>query len=766
MASSPTPSSPSNEQQSFPAYLSSVNVGNFVSCKLWGDKQSNNYSSWKQQMLCLIESQDLLRFIDGKIPPPQPPLETTAAGDGSKDYVVWRTDRLLKGWILGALGDTVLKTVANFATARDVWLELEKNFSVSGPAHVPSRTPAEEEEWHSHLPLYRATLMGDWNRAKGILDQDPNAIKARIAFTLETTLHIAVGTGKVIHFVEKLVDLMPDDLLELKDELGYTALHVAALTGNTAAAKILVGRRPGLLYVPDNIYRFPVHMAAQSAHRETLWYLISQTKDDFFPSPYLGETGLRLLCTVIDADIFDVALYLVEKYSHLATLKLGDGNSALKRIALKDSAFSSGRLFNFWERVIYSRVPVERASKTQYTISNAGDIEDPAHNTSANGRKFCVIFEFYNKRHKKVQNSHATLCKVIEQLVPRVKAIRSKKQIHQEALNLVKCLCKNMESLDYRKASEIYVDVMLTAARLGVHEVIEVIVATFPAAIYSRDFYTRQYIFHVAVENRSEKVFNLIHQTSDHKHQYSDLTDSSGNTLLHLAARLAPPHKLNLVSGAALQMQREIQWFKEVEKFLHPYSRERSNNAGKTPKMVFTEEHITLKAEGEKWMKDTANSCTIAAALIATVVFAAAITVPGGNEANTGFPFFSNESAFIIFAISDAISLFTSTTSLLMFLSILTSRYAEEDFLYALPKRLSIGLVTLFVSISFMMAAFSATLYLVFARKKAWILIPVAALACLPVTSFVLLQFPLLVDVISNTYGRGIFGKQSNRPFY
>ncbi|KAL3623606.1 hypothetical protein CASFOL_032422 [Castilleja foliolosa] len=102
-----------------------------------------------------------------------------------------------------------------------------------------------------------------------------------------------------------------------------------------------------------------------------------------------------------------------------------------------------------------------------------------------------------------------------------------------------------------------------------------------------------------------------------------------------------------------------------------------------------------------------------------------------------------------------------------MFLSILTSRYAQQDFLYALPKRLCIGLVTLFMSICFMMVAFSATVVLVFGRaEKNWIIIPVVVLACLPVTIFVLLQFPLLVDVVSNTYGRGIFGKQSNRPFY
>ncbi|CAA0810962.1 Ankyrin repeat family protein [Striga hermonthica] len=696
MASSP----PTAADQSFPSYLTTVNVSNFVSSKLSGDSRSSNYPSWRQQLLCLIEAHDLTRFIDGTIPPPSPPpsVPTPAAADDedarrSRDdnNVAWRTDRVVKGWILGSLADPVLRTVAHLATARDVWAELEKNIGGPPPSHRPATAT-------------RATLMGEWAQAKQIIDRDPHATTARIAFTLETSLHIAVGTGKALHFVQNLVDIMPDDLLGVKDELGYTALHVASLTGNTAAAKILVDRRPDLLCVPDNTGSFPVHLAALSAHGETLWYLISETKDDWFPSPYLGETGLKLLCIVIDADIFDVALYLAKKYTHLAALKLRDGTSALSRIALKDSAFSSGiRRFNFWERFIYS--------------------------------------------------------------VPRAKANRQRKRTHELAFELVLSLCKNMESLDYKQASGIYVDVMLTAARLGVHEVIEELVATFPAAIYSRNFHSKQYIFHVAVENRSEKVFNLIYQTSSLRHQYSDLVDANGNTLLHLAARLAPPHKLNLVSGAALQMQRELQWFEEVKKFLHPYSRERMNNSGKTPKMVFTDEHKELKAEGEKWMKDTANSCTIAAALIATVVFAAAITVPGGNASN-GFPFFSTKAAFIIFAVSDAISLFTSTTSLLMFLSILTSRYAEEDFMYALPKRLCIGLVTLFMSISFMMVAFSATLYIVFGREKAWILIPVAALACLPVTSFVLLQFPLLVDVISNTYGRGIFGKQSNRPFY
>lgn len=165
-------------------------------------------------------------------------------------------------------------------------------------------------------------------------------------------------------------------------------------------------------------------------------------------------------------------------------------------------------------------------------------------------------------------------------------------------------------------------------------------------------------------------------------------------------------------------------------------------------------------------MKDTANSCTIAAALIATIAFAAAITVPGGNDGESGLPTFARNVAFIVFSISNAASLFTSSTSLLVCLSVLTSRYAEEDFLYALPRSLILGLFTLFLSITLMTISFSATVYIVFGQKKAFVLASVATLACLPIVSFVLLQFPLLVALMSSTYGHGIFGKKSNRPFY
>ncbi|KAI3874177.1 hypothetical protein MKW98_015154 [Papaver atlanticum] len=96
-----------------------------------------------------------------------------------------------------------------------------------------------------------------------------------------------------------------------------------------------------------------------------------------------------------------------------------------------------------------------------------------------------------------------------------------------------------------------------------------------------------------------------------------------------------------------------------------------------------------------------------------------------------------------------------------MFLSILTSRYAEEDFLRSLPKRLIIGLGTLFISIAAMMIAFAAALSIVLQRKLKWASIPIALVACLPVTLFALLQFPLLVEIYLSTYGVGIFRADS-----
>lgn len=72
-----------------------------------------------------------------------------------------------------------------------------------------------------------------------------------------------------------------------------------------------------------------------------------------------------------------------------------------------------------------------------------------------------------------------------------------------------------------------------------------------------------QSIFHIAVLHRHVEIFNLIYEVgSGKKDLIATCRDPDDNNILHLAAKLSPPHKLASLPGAALQMQREVLWYK------------------------------------------------------------------------------------------------------------------------------------------------------------------------------------------------------------
>lgn len=96
-----------------------MNVANFVTVKPCVEgEERRNFKIWKEQMLCLLESQDLLGFVNGELLPAWKNAHNQRR----------RTDRLVKGWILGSVGKDVLERVWEKQTARDVWLELESIF--------------------------------------------------------------------------------------------------------------------------------------------------------------------------------------------------------------------------------------------------------------------------------------------------------------------------------------------------------------------------------------------------------------------------------------------------------------------------------------------------------------------------------------------------------------------------------------------------------------------------------------------------------------
>ncbi|XP_076911853.1 uncharacterized protein LOC143569958 [Bidens hawaiensis] len=346
------------------------------------------------------------------------------------------------------------------------------------------------------------------------------------------------------------------------------------------------------------------------------------------------------------------------------------------------------------------------------------------------------------------------LWKILAVTVRPIKNIEKKKREYQEARKVLSLICNQMGT-----SHRSYKYSILEAVRQGTYEVVDEVLFKSPSTINCKDIAGHN-IIQLAIVNCSEKVYNLIHHIIERTESFRTMTDSLRNNHVHLVGRLAPSFALGRTTGAALQLQRELIWREEVEKLMSPLELLNTNFDEETPAMVFTKEHQDLMKQGEAWMKTTAESCSITAALIITVVFAAAITVPGGSKQESSIPVFIKESAFTIFAIFNALSLFTAATALLLFLSILTARFSENDFRVSLPRRLILGLFTLFLSTTAMIVAFGAILFLVFCDQRPWMLAPICVFACLPISVIVSIKLPLLVDLIQSTY-IPIFGKQS-----
>ncbi|XP_062017505.1 ankyrin repeat-containing protein At5g02620-like isoform X2 [Rosa rugosa] len=337
-----------------------------------------------------------------------------------------------------------------------------------------------------------------------------------------------------------------------------------------------------------------------------------------------------------------------------------------------------------------------------------------------------------------------------------------------EALQLVQRLWEEIlkdEHDDVMRLIKYPSNLLFDATELGNYEFLAALINSYPELVWETDKKNRT-IIHVAVLHRHSSIFNLVHEIGSIKDVIVTYEDDQGNNIVHMAAKAAPQNQLNLVSGVALQMQRELVWFEEVKKIVQPQYIEMENKKGKTPQEIFTKEHGTLMHQGEKWMKDTATSCLLVATIIATVVFSAAFSIPGGTDDHTGKPNFLKEKAFLYFTIADGVALFSSSTAMLMFLFILTSRYAENDFLMSLPLKLMVGLTCLFISIASMMMAFSTAFYLSCQYGSRWVPDLTFSFAIVPVALYAFLQFPLVSDMSSSTFCSSLLFQPWKRIIY
>ena len=102
---------------------------------------------------------------------------------------------------------------------------------------------------------------------------------------------------------------------------------------------------------------------------------------------------------------------------------------------------------------------------------------------------------------------------------------------------------------------------LFDAAELGNVEFLIILIRAYPDLIWKIDQNNRS-LFHIAVLYRHQTIFNLIYEFGAIKDLIAAYKDGKNNNILHLAGNLPPPSRLQIVSGAALQMQRELLWFK------------------------------------------------------------------------------------------------------------------------------------------------------------------------------------------------------------
>ncbi|KAG2694542.1 hypothetical protein I3760_08G150400 [Carya illinoinensis] len=291
---------------------------------------------------------------------------------------------------------------------------------------------------------------------------------------------------------------------------------------------------------------------------------------------------------------------------------------------------------------------------------------------------------------------------------------------------------------------------ILIAARNGIAEMVEKILELLPVAIHDVNAKNKNVVL-VAVENRQPHIYQLLLRKNILiRDSVFRVVDNKGNGAFHLAAKLGA-YEPWLIPGEALQMQWEMKWYEFVTDSIPSNFVPRYNNKGKTPEEVFIKTHKRLIKKGGEWLTSTSQSYSVVAALIATVAFATSTTVPGGVQEGTGTPTLESKPAFHLFAISSLVALCFSVTALVMFLSILTSRHQERDFGKDLPRKLLIGLTSLFISIASVLVSFCSGHFFVVQNKLRYVAFAVYAATCLPVTFFAAVQFPLYFDLIHAT---------------
>ncbi|KAB1220982.1 hypothetical protein CJ030_MR3G021762 [Morella rubra] len=386
-------------------------------------------------------------------------------------------------------------------------------------------------------PLLQAALKGDWQAGEAFLKKNPHCIALPITKEQGTALHTAAAAERTT-FVKELVKLMsPSDLALKTTSTGSTALICAARSGCVPIAQAMVEKNNELPCIRTNDGTTPLGLATNwqgPRHKNMVWYLFSVTPYQQLTTP----ERIHLLLNTISSDMFDITLRILK-----IDPKLPLANStrdvvwyALGMLARKPLAIGSKSPLSTWERCL-----------------------------NACFNRFCNKALMRTSAHQLVENLWKGFAVLPED-----------------------------KFLSNRALAGYHMDLLAEAAKVGNVEFLVILLRSCPDLIWQND---ERYgsLFHIAISYRRENVFALIYEIGSIKDSLASFCDENKNNMLHLAGHLAPSERLDIVPGAALQMQRELLWFKEIEQIVGPSFANMENSNKCTPKDLFRHKHRALQ---------------------------------------------------------------------------------------------------------------------------------------------------------------------------
>ncbi|GKC44409.1 ankyrin repeat-containing protein [Tanacetum coccineum] len=195
---------------------------------------------------------------------------------------------------------------------------------------------ALNENKHDYLefgvPLYEASLYGDWETAKLIFDKCPELVRFGLNRQLGTALHVAATaeeTKLTLQFVKNLVNMMTAEELELRNHFSNTAFWIAARDRARG-----VPRNRSLHYIRGATY-LPLSISAAEGKYKMVKYLYSLSQK-MTGDPWTYKDRETVLKDCVERELFDVALQIVNDCPELAATV-----SLLEVLARKPDAFAT-----------------------------------------------------------------------------------------------------------------------------------------------------------------------------------------------------------------------------------------------------------------------------------------------------------------------------------------------------------------------------------------------------------------------------------------